>query len=351
MRHVVLDTNNIYPDFQMDHGIFKVLFDGVRLAGDKIYIPEVVFLELLNKFEENLREHIQKANKEIRSVNKLTGNNNQYFNDDYILSSVENYKRVLSRIIDDHEIEIIKLPIVQHEQLLNRCLKRKKPFSPNGKGYQDALIWESVLDLAELTQQDVILLTKNTEDFWEKDGLHRDLIADVAKRKIRENQVKVVIDIKTLTDQYYMQLLNKVADLQMNLVAFGEQISEELFAEDFSSADLNAPTEFDDMTFLGFEDIYETKINDNRLLSSGELFIQAEIFGTATFGSYIFKSDYYTLSDDDLKKIYIQDSDWNDHVMSIGIEKIITLELGVIYDLENKEIKSIEVESVYSDAW
>ena len=43
------------------------------------------------------------------------------------------------------QCDFIRFPEVSHEQFLNRMLARKKPMKADGKGYQDTLIWETVL--------------------------------------------------------------------------------------------------------------------------------------------------------------------------------------------------------------
>ena len=59
------------------------------------------------------------------------------------------------------------MPQVSHADLVERDLSSRKPFSPTGKGYRDALIWESVVELCtDLTDADtLIFVTDNKSDF------------------------------------------------------------------------------------------------------------------------------------------------------------------------------------------
>lgn len=65
----------------------------------------------------------------------------------------------------DAGVTTLPLPAVSHAELLARDLGERKPFRPSGKGYRDALMWESLLEhLDSIWSEDVVLIT-NDNDF------------------------------------------------------------------------------------------------------------------------------------------------------------------------------------------
>ena len=64
-RGIYLDTNILSPfSISLDHPLLQILLDVTEKWGFKIYIPEVVYLEWLQKkkenIEENFNEQVQK---------------------------------------------------------------------------------------------------------------------------------------------------------------------------------------------------------------------------------------------------------------------------------------------------
>ena len=55
---VVLDTSIIVRDFFMKSSKFRILFDYSKKIPFEIFIPEVVYDELVNKYKEKLMEYM-----------------------------------------------------------------------------------------------------------------------------------------------------------------------------------------------------------------------------------------------------------------------------------------------------
>ncbi len=64
---------------------------------------------------------------------------------------------------------ILPLPAVTHEAVLERALSGRRPFDQDGRtGYRDALIWHTVLELAQTTTN--VVLVSNDGDFADSTG-------------------------------------------------------------------------------------------------------------------------------------------------------------------------------------
>ena len=66
---------------------------------------------------------------------------------DVITKEKEEYAKFFYAQIRRLNINIIPYPSTSHKDLVSRDLARKRPFQESGKGYRDALIWESLLTI------------------------------------------------------------------------------------------------------------------------------------------------------------------------------------------------------------
>jgi PIN domain len=89
------------------------------------------------------------------------------------------------------------LPKVCQQALIDRVLKRRKPFNESGNGYRDALIWETILGYGRKHRRgEIAFLTANTEDFCEGTDLHQHLVEDLVGAKLRKDYVKLFTSLQ-----------------------------------------------------------------------------------------------------------------------------------------------------------
>ncbi|WP_047521862.1 PIN domain-containing protein [Microbacterium sp. ZOR0019] len=100
-----------------------------------------------------------------------------------------------SRLADDIEgalrgrlarrkVQVLPLPEVSHDELIGRDLAIRKPFDKDGKGYRDALIWQTFVcwarqSLAAVGASEIYFVSRNVRDFAFEGALHPDLAVDV----------------------------------------------------------------------------------------------------------------------------------------------------------------------------
>jgi len=105
---------------------------------------------------------------------------------------------------------IIGYPDTPHEDLVKRAMARRKPFNENGVGYRDSLIWETTLSLATRLDTQVILLSKNTNDFGDDEReLHPDLIEDLADLELPRDKVILVSSLEDFVNAYIDPILSR----------------------------------------------------------------------------------------------------------------------------------------------
>ncbi|MCD4819704.1 MAG: PIN domain-containing protein [Candidatus Cloacimonetes bacterium] len=132
---VLLDTNIIVADFRLNSPNFAFLFESIEKGLIDVYIPAIVFDEILNKYRQRLNNAHSKLSSEIETYNKITGKSlNLIFNKADIDEEVRLYNKYLNNIIK--ELKIVKLPYpdTEHKRLANKAMRKIKPFNSNGKG-------------------------------------------------------------------------------------------------------------------------------------------------------------------------------------------------------------------------
>lgn len=151
---IVIDTNIIYGDFFLKKAQIISLCETASRCGIEIYVPEVVIAEIINQYREKLEEICHKVNECIRGIDQIAPQYtfNNPFSDVVKNNLLKEYGAHLRNRINELGIKIIPYSQISHKDLVKRDLARKRPFQNSGKGYRDALIWESVLDIMQHTE-------------------------------------------------------------------------------------------------------------------------------------------------------------------------------------------------------
>jgi hypothetical protein len=104
------------------------------------------------------------------------------------LEIVRQYTNRLDNFLSSVNAEVIEPDQISHRKLVIKDLARQKPFSPKGRRYRDALIWETVLDTVHRHGEDVVFVTDNNSDFpTEEDGTYIKARGQVLNYQIRSN--------------------------------------------------------------------------------------------------------------------------------------------------------------------
>jgi hypothetical protein len=153
MVHVVLDANAVLLDWRPGES-WRKLERAAEDGAARLCLPAVVVDEVLAHKRNRFKPEVARAIEAVRAL--AAGEPRAGY-------------------------AILPYPAVDHRTVVARALARRRPFDAKGRnGYRDALIWETVLELARgLSEGRVLLCTRNSKDFGER-GLHADLRAEVA---------------------------------------------------------------------------------------------------------------------------------------------------------------------------
>lgn len=217
---IIFDTNIFIADYNLS-SIDWFFIEKLAEAGEfSIAIPHVVLEELQHHYELKITDFKEKIEKIKEDFKRIQISNEQFLNIDFNLNSYNCANFLSSKL----KYDIIPskneyLPIITE-----RAIKKIKPMKSNGVGHSDTLIWLSLLDYVEKTDdKSAIFISSNSKDFAnnseKKDKtLHNDLKEEAAKRNLNikyydslnkflnlEKSEKLKYDNSKYTDDWLIQ--------------------------------------------------------------------------------------------------------------------------------------------------
>jgi hypothetical protein len=201
---VILDTTELKEAPRLYEGLLGVLLHASRIRRVRVGIPEVVRNEFERHQRRALSDAIKKASEAEMSQSRITGTKPP------AAAELEplfiDWKRTVATRLEAAQVTILGLPDTSHAAMLERDLGNRRPFQ-DGKGYRDALIWETVLAAAAAAGSDsVLFVSRNSGDFADKEkkGWHPDLLDDLKARGLREERVRLALGLKAAIDDLGM---------------------------------------------------------------------------------------------------------------------------------------------------
>lgn len=144
----------------------------MRDAGQiQVHVPEIVVLEIARHAQE-MESRYAKECERFRSLLRSMGEPPEPM----LFPERSLTAKVRSALADLGSIDPI--PAITHLEVLARDLANRRPFQSNGRGYRDALIWETLLENSQTGI--VVLLSNNSGDFGAGKP-HADLISDLSE--------------------------------------------------------------------------------------------------------------------------------------------------------------------------
>jgi PIN domain len=171
---IVIDTNALHQDWLLRSTVASLSKSRER-AGCSLFVPEVVVMEHTKHFREARRTAASHLKQAARDVALLFGNPVKTPD---LESAQDDCEERVRRRLEELGVGVLKHPDTSHEVLAVRAVSRHAPFSKDGRGYQDTLIWLSVLEL--LPSEEPVVVVSNDKAFGEKE-LEAQLVAEAAR--------------------------------------------------------------------------------------------------------------------------------------------------------------------------
>lgn len=165
---ILIDTNVYIQDFNLTSFAYKELINNSYQLGIRLFVSSFVFDEVIINYEQRLRE-FNKQNllfKNIVSEKYLS-----IIPNEDIDQMVEDYKKKFEKQLlnfNSYGTRFVGFESANIESVYRRALKKEKPFSENGKGFKDALIWENLKWIVKTycsVDKKLAFITNNLSDF------------------------------------------------------------------------------------------------------------------------------------------------------------------------------------------
>jgi hypothetical protein len=210
---IILDTNIIFDDWLLNGTQMEILAKLIKKDVHQLWVPQLVIDESSRHFErkcEESRKSIEKMNK-ILHVLELKPPN---FPEPEKARS--DYKKKLLKRLKDLDAKILPLPHVKLQMILDRDLDERKPFESSGKGFRDTLIWETILNVCEEHNEDVVLISNDrgyndlSNEKNNNQRLHEHLLADLEARGIEEKRIKIRRSLREFNNDFSIPMMDNV---------------------------------------------------------------------------------------------------------------------------------------------
>lgn len=303
---IVLDATVLVADLVLRGSALRSTLAEATRAGHEIAIPEVVIRETVNRYAEMLsqsRSDLKRSAAKLRRLDlgvyqpRLFGAGRTppqpsppWGDVDLpdVEACVEEYRGWLTDRLDEYSVNVLPIVTIAHQDVVDRDLARRKPFSAGGKGYRDYLIWLAVLDAAAVGNE-VLFVSSNTKDFTE-DGetLHPDLRWDLQERGIQSTAVLLRFDASSVFDEFIRPTLERLEGIGEQLLRneyAGLDLIDGLLVDMLSytsltTEDAGLPEGFDSPYVVGVLEASEFDSADVRQMSDGS--VLARLHGKVT---------------------------------------------------------------------
>lgn len=200
---VLLDTNIIVASPRLNSGAWRALLSAARSQRVALFVPEVCIIETVGWVRREAPLRLDRFAKAAAQLGHLGVDPSQ---GQGWLAAAESETAKMSADYDAYlrgrlegAATILTVPDVSHEALVQRAVDRVRPFTERGTGYRDALIWESVCELAK--EAPITLLTANLKDFASGNALADDLTRDLGSRGIPAERVELATELVALVQR------------------------------------------------------------------------------------------------------------------------------------------------------
>lgn len=184
--NIFLDTTMTYKDPFFKNNYNRNLLKLAEVHGFPLYMSSVVFEETRNKYHENVKSRMQALETAVDDLSN-------FYPTDFDTSTIQCTQEDFMEKFDAFYKDLIERDVLQvlnydHDilpELVERSIKRVKPFGPKKQEFRDAITWLTYANFVEEHQLDhCFFLTENVNDFCEGKGkIHQELRKDTERIK------------------------------------------------------------------------------------------------------------------------------------------------------------------------
>ncbi len=342
MVEVFLDTNVIFKENFFRSVFAEAVLKGANFLGITILIPEIVIDEVKGNFEKELRERFDKYKKIKKHLDGLIELQDQKI---ILDNEIDKYNQGLDDFLSKYDVRILPYLDIPVKEIIAKSYEAKKPFKVNKEGYKDYVIWQTIKN--HCNKEPYLLgrlfVTDNVNDFCEKGAnntfnLHPDLIATLENVK---EPPKIILSLKDFFNLKINPLLKTAnpkdipnLNIQETVGTILENDMLNYTADGFWGLPFGCEVTISSiLDEPSIDKIHFSELNKNDILISVGGAIYVEVDG------FMDKSEYYS-SDDET--IYVEEADYNDHVMRVSQCIETSFEVTILYSKKDKKALDYE---------
>jgi hypothetical protein len=199
---VAVDTNVLGVDPPLAGNAMQRLLDSATQGDIRLAVPDLVIREAANAWALEVTEQLRLAEKASRRLSALgvRSRTRRWPSPDKLRADKE---AELREQLQAANALVPPLPQGGHVDIVERALRRAKPFDANGRdGYRDTLLWETILTLA--ANEDVIFVSRDVRAYFENNhesGIDKRLAAELKKRCGRTGAVRLFFGLDKALDE------------------------------------------------------------------------------------------------------------------------------------------------------
>lgn len=172
--HVLLDTNIYMMDLTFSKPEHEALKNYLSMTNSRLLLPEIISNEVYKNIETS-------AMKELRTIKGLYGTRVGLIPETITVETVSTaLKERFDKFAEGMKVFSIDNKNIDLQNLIDKSLVETPPFKSQGRGFRDALIWESLLKYLNSTAEtQVAFITNNSNDFGKNElklELHEELV-------------------------------------------------------------------------------------------------------------------------------------------------------------------------------
>ena len=335
---IIIDTNVINKDYKLHGWYIVMLSEAAAKLGYDVCVPEVVVDEIVSHYRDELADAYDTYLKGVSKLKKLlAGSIKAIISQSTIDEQLQKFRVQYEAELQAKNIKILPYPNVAHKSIVAKELDKKKPFKDSQKGYRDSLIWETVkselIPVKDLFDEcQILLLTRNTKDFADKNGLHQDLKDELLALGYSDNVIELVADCEKFLRDIIQPQFEELDNIKVALNTKGSynRISVHkdialMFNTQFVEHMLDAVDEYGLQTYIPFycEDPYVEFVEEPIVeiesvirLEDGTVMIGCKVRIGAEISYYIDRSNYRDVYDD--IHPHVVNYEHNDHYLEVS---------------------------------
>lgn len=355
MTSIIFDTNCFWNKYYLND---PILSSTIKLClnseGLQFVLPEIVKEEVKNNFKKQLQKRFSRIKDDINWYNNNTSRNEAFLNEDQFTEDIINYHAVLEKIISDYDIIEFAYPKYNHSAIVNRNLKRLKPFSDNDSGYKDTLIWLNIIDYLSNTDDSVIFVSENKSDFGKQNTLDKELLEELTQLEIEHGRIRYYNSLNSFFDEIVkpqLQVLDILDDIRNDVYdnfdfdAYIEENIQEMLSEKQDSIDLSSISNSLQRPVIDWVDeIPFLELRDGKRIDENEVFLEYGI-SIITLTDVLIDR-HYPLSEKISKAIHIFNHNFNSSFMEGEIYLNLGATLLILFETDKNEVISNHLENI-----